>query len=435
MVLDTYVLNNLVQSTRSSNGHYVLDEKSKAEFFSLVALIDKIAPMGEDNRRDFWFRLPSVSFEEYKAHYVDDVESEEELRVWYESEYPDDYCWFKLTSIHHCIRKNEFFAIFLNERAVLTVNDPNGNGYPVNETDLIEFLLKQTKTVLGEIQKGTYNDWVKTQLPNRYRTGLISRKDYWDIYPDKRESFRRGFSEKEDEEFFRIIEIADVEAIPANRMQYVTARWFFEACQTCYLAAGYEPRKSWKFSDTNEEHQRYNGASAKEAYYMFADGRDDGLVNVPIDDVESFEEWLEKEGQYYDFCGGHPWEVVSSMSTETSIHLYVGKIDRRDMEKIGYYLVLSGSSMWRTAEVVKMYVALYRAGYPVRLMDAKTIAERLTESDYIGVVPDDVHTWYRHTIEGTTVAESVHLSDRDKPEAVAAKTRWAKIHKCMMLEK
>ena len=91
----------------------------------------------------------------------------------------------------------------------------------MNETDLIEFLLQQTKTVLVEIPKGTYNDWIKTQLPNRYRTGLISRKDYWDIYPDERESFRRGFSEKEDEEFLRIIEIADVEAIPANRKQYV----------------------------------------------------------------------------------------------------------------------------------------------------------------------------------------------------------------------
>lgn len=305
----------------------------------------------------------------------------------------------------------------------------------MNETDLIEFLLQQTKTVLVEIPKETYNDWVKTQLPNRYRTGLISRKDYWDIYPDERESFRRSFSEKEDEEFLRIIEIADVEAIPANRMQYVTARWFFEACQTCYLAAGYEPREHWRFTDTEEEHQRYNGTSAKEAYYMFADGMDDGLVNVPIDDAAAFEEWLEKEGQYYDFCGGHPWEIATSMSTETSIHLYVGKNDRRDVEKTGYYLILSGSSMWRTAEVVKMYVALYRAGYPVRLMDAKTIVERLTERDYIGVVPDDVHTWYRHTIEGTTAAESVHLGDRDKPEAVAAKTRWAEIHKCIMLEK
>ncbi len=54
------------------------------------------------------------------------------------------------------------------------------------------------------------------------------------------------------------------------------------------------------------------------------------------------------------------------MSTETSIHLYVGKNDRRDVEKTGYYLILSGSSMWRTAEVEQPSRCIWAIGISLK---------------------------------------------------------------------
>ena len=72
----------------------------------------------------------------------------------------------------------------------------------------------------------------------------------------------------------------------------MTARQFYEACAVVYKRLQLPERVKWRFCDTDEEHERYGGTTAKELYYMFADGRDDGLRNVPMDDAEEFDLWL-----------------------------------------------------------------------------------------------------------------------------------------------
>lgn len=79
------------------------------------------------------------------------------------------------------------------------------------------------------------------------------------------------------------------------------------------------------FMDSEKEHRRYGGVTPKELYYMFADGRDDSMSKVPLDDAGAFAEWLEQKGLYYEFNGHHPWELLPSYSTEDSGHLYIGK--------------------------------------------------------------------------------------------------------------
>ena len=63
-------------------------------------------------------------------------------------------------------------------------------------------------------------------------------------------------------------------------------------------------------------------------------------------------------------------------------------------DKDGYFLYLDGDAWNRTIETVKFYLALTRAGIPVYLIEAHTLADRLAEKEWIGIVPDGVMPAY-----------------------------------------
>ena len=64
----------------------------------------------------------------------------------------------------------------------------------------------------------------------------------------------------------------------------------------------------------------------------------------------------------------------------------------------GYYLRLAGSATSRTVETVKFYLALRRAGIPVALYDANIMAQRMTETEKIGIVPQGILPVYCHSL-------------------------------------
>ena len=70
------------------------------------------------------------------------------------------------------------------------------------------------------------------------------------------------------------------------------------------------------------------------------------------------------------------------------------KITKRNL--VAELLCRSGNApAWnRTIETVKFYLALTRAGIPVYLIEAHTLADRLAEKEWIGIVPDGVMPAY-----------------------------------------
>ncbi len=135
-----------------------LDARSQTALMRLFELTEQIAPVGQDNRREFWLKARCGSLAEFCAH-VEDELSEQEARAWMQSEYPDEECWYKFVSVHHNANRNgEFYGGFLNGKCVLTLNDPNEEGWPSDATELIDWLIVGTKEVLEELRTGTYNE-------------------------------------------------------------------------------------------------------------------------------------------------------------------------------------------------------------------------------------------------------------------------------------
>ena len=253
-----------------------LDEKSRHALMHLFHLTDQIAPVGRDNRREFWIKAKRGSIEDFRQHY--DEDATEELAEAMQEQYPEEEYWYKFVSMHHTgCRKGEFFGVFLNGKPVLNINDPNEDKNPFHAVELIEWLIQMASDVLDRLRAGTYNAEIQKNLPDDYKYGVISRKDYWDIYLEDRADYRGAFKEWQIEDFLRCKDEFSENYIPENCLQHMTARDFYEACAVCYKAVRMEQRAHFPFKDSKEEHLRYNGTTPKELYYMFADGRDDGL--------------------------------------------------------------------------------------------------------------------------------------------------------------
>ena len=176
-----------------------------------------------------------------------------------------------------------------------------------------------------------------------------------------------------------------------------------------------------------KEHLYYNGTTPKELYYMFADGRDDGLSCVPLDDAAAFAEWRNQKEPYYEFNGHHPWEILPSGSVEYSMHLQVMKSSN------GFYYGLSGSTFHRSKDTIHSYLAMRKAGLPVKIYDGLKMAARFEETDMIGIVPQGRSASYVDRIMQYEIMDAVHLSDDEDPERVAAKAIWQPEIECKLL--
>lgn len=404
-----------------------LDEQSQSALMDLFRLTEQMAPVGRDNRREFWITARRGTPEEYRPYYDEDA-SEEELATAIQEQYPLEEYWYKVVTIHHTdCRRGEYFGVFLNNRCFLTINDSNENGNPFNAKELVDWLIQKTKVVLDKLRNGTYNAEVQEKLPADYKYGVISRKDYWNIYPEDRDAYRSAFTPQQIADFLACGDAFYEDSTPPHCLPHITARDFYEACTLCYQAIGLEPKPCCMFADSEKEHQRYGSVTPKELYYMFADGRDDGMSKIPPDDAVAFAEWLEQKGLYYEFNGHHPWEILPSYSTEDSGHLYVGKVSD------SYYFSLSGSSKSRSKDTIRCFLALHAAGLPVRLHEGNKMQARLEETDMIGIVPEGRTARYVYSIMEYDFLDAVHLYDGDKPEQVAEKAIWQPELECKLL--
>jgi hypothetical protein len=256
-----------------------------------------------------------------------------------------------------------------------------------------------------------------------YRYGHILRKDYWDIDPKKRQAYRECFTQQDIDDFIaleqELKDSRDRAWYPPNAWDSMTARQYYEACAVVYKSLDLPMRDNWEFIDSDEEHERYGGTTAKELYYMYADGRDDGLRNVPLDDADALDQWLNSEGEYYESNGGHPWEIIPSFSIRFSMHLGVSHHPKKK------FLYLSGEMYERSKETIPAYLALRRAGYPVELVDGAQMLARFTETDYIEIVPCYLYPLYGS--RRSDILDSTQLANGDKPGLVASTAIWDKV--------
>ena len=388
------------------NERTTYDEQSYELIDALYLELAKIAPMGDRKRKELWLRADRGTIDEWidldEAVEDGEFESKEEAISYWTDLFPDEEYWYHFLAIED--DDTGFRGIFLQHRYVIEVDPRKEKSvFPHNISELAQWLLDEVKRCVAELEAGIYNEKVRTNLPPQHRTGTITRKEIYDIFPDQRDDFFEDLSEEDKQDFIRFAS----DDVPEKNLLQMTANDFLRFCSYGYAANNY------KGIDL----------SPREQYRLHADGRDDGLLEIDPDSPEAFYAWLTDRTRF----GGHPWEVCrGGNSTHISLNVHHdGK---------GYYLTLAGDAWTRTIETVKFYLALYRRDIPVCLLEAPTLVMRLQETEKIGIVPEGIMPAY---CEGYFPNEHV-ITFRNLPEEnrdeVVAHCIWQEIDEVKLAE-
>ena len=388
----------LSDNSYMSGNNYPYDEISVKNINNIFELLKKIKQTKEDVW-ELWLtagRGPIEAFGDYEELLLDgEVDSREDFESWWKSEYPDEIAWYDFTAVER--KDTGYKAIFLANKMIIEIDPRKSGGFEQDISEFTEWLLHQVEKCIDELKSGTYNKRVVNELPFKYRTGTIVRKDLHDLCPDLRNYFKEELNEQQISDFVRLIEqqpddIEEIDAIP-----HFTAGEFYKLCSLGYKANNY------KGCDK----------TPKEQYYLHADGRDENLGDIDPDSEEEFIAWLHDNTRF----GGHPWEVCRG-GNSTHISLYVYHNEN------GFRLSLDGKSFNRCVETIKFYLALKEYGTPVYLHYGQKLKERILETELVGIVPETVFPRYCESMfPEMNIIDFMHLPDENR-EQIANKCIW-----------
>ena len=374
--------------------------ETMAALDELFNLVRGISPYNESNGlRRLYLPIEKGTLEDYKNYCVyfddDDDISPEEIEEMWKRDYPDEKQWFSFDFIED--DENGFRGIFLDNRLVLETLPGPTPPYPEDASEFVQWLAVKVRECLPLIKSGEYNRIIREELSPDQRTGTITRKAYWEIFPEDKKEYFSDFSDADQKEFLSLMAGYDKDALPDNLLPEMTSGLFFRCCQMGYAANHYEG------SDT---------LSPKELYRKYADMRDEGLLDIDENSPKAFAYWLKHRPG-----GGHPWEVCRG-GNSTHVSLYVGKADT------GFYFVVAGKSWGRSIETIKFFLALHHAGMPVKIRDGKGLADRISGKDKIGIVPKGVTPCYCESyFPNEEILDFMNLPD-EKHDEFAKRCVW-----------
>jgi hypothetical protein len=369
-----------------------VDEKTKEITLLLFKELQALETVGDDELRVIWLTVPRGTpedfgnWEDYLDEYI--LNREDFERFWLDR-YPKPVKWYRLSMSHW----KGWYTVVVNGCLVLQIQPEKGRKYPEDRASLAEGLLSALKETIETVKDGTYDDLVRDNLPYEKRKGKILREDLWNICEGAKEEYLENITQDDIDRFVKLMD-EQPEKHPEGRLHEMTARKYFECCRLGYAANKYK---------------RTDELSAKELYRKYADGRDEGLLDLDTDSAEEFAAWYDIPSR-----GGHPWEVCRGGSS-THISLHTEKDDR------GWWFSLAGSSWIRSIETVNFFFAIHDAGTLIFLYDGKELADMIRGRDHIGIVSEDIFPRYcSGSFPGENMLQYMNLPYEERDEVIKA---------------
>ena len=274
----------------------------------------------------------------------------------YQDDYPDEIYWYRLVTSKY----QSYRTISVNFKTIICADlNEKGNDFKSNQLqELLDFLIYKVRECIVMLENNTYNDYITNNLSYNKRFGVIKRRDYWTLYPDRKNNLLSEISKEEIDEF-----IKKASDQTNDRIKDMTASKYYEAVRLSYQNNNYD----------------IGDLSDKELYLKYSDGRDEGLRDINDDSPIEFNDWYQDKNRF----GGHPWEIIRGHSF-SRVNLIVYHDDN------GYYLGLNGNIILRKVEIAKIYLALKKNNIPIEIYNVDVIKNALSGNDYIGIVPNDI---------------------------------------------
>lgn len=388
---------------------YSIDEKSRKLLDQLYYLLSKIESCGDDERRTIWIRAERGTIEDYGDYEEQleegDVSNREQFEENWRFDYPDEYYYYQLTAVQY----RDWRTVILNGEPVIRIN-PEKNGWEHDISEFLEWLISEVKNVIEMLKNGEYNRYIREMLPYKYRTGTISTKEYWKIFPEEEIRHFNKMSRRECDDFKRYLEedhTGDKDK-PSGRIKEMTVNKYLRICKL-----GYNENKLDGFEIL----------SPLEMYKRHADDRDGGFLTISPDSPEAFDKWydLPNNDKWKIENPSHMWEVIEG-SSRTRLHLHVYKDDG------GYYLALAQNIFCCPQEAARFYIALRRNNIPVYIYGGNRIEKFLSGNGKIGIIPcfDEPYEYFYQGFEDRDVGNFVNLPE-EKTDKLIPKVTWEEI--------
>lgn len=376
----------------------------------LFVEVRKLSPVHKNGAREIFCLVERgqiedwADYEEYLADEV--VKNYDDFKEQWELNYPDKQQWFSFGFIEDA--DNGYREVWINNRLVLNIlPEPPMPGDTVDEPEFVQWLTGKVCECIKDIKAGTYNRRVRNELAFELRTGTITRNALWEVFPEDKTEYLGSLTDADRNKFMKLMEDYDGNAIPENLITNMTADLFFQCCKAGYSANNYKGCQN---------------LSGKKLYIKHADGRDEGLCDIDENSSEAFLHWYDTREH-----GGHPWEVCRG-GNSTHVSLFIWKTEN------GFFFEVDGKSWTRSIEAIKFYLAIYNMGMPVRILDGKKLAARLTGEDKIGIVPEGIFPRYCHShFPNEDLLDFMNLPYENR-EQIAEKCNWYEIPEVTLLE-
>lgn len=366
---------------------------------TLIALLHNIVPLHDT--RSLWItseRGPIEAFGTYDPHGDGVFESYEQFKEHWLACYPEECQWYRLTYTEH----DDVRRLTINDRlSIRFIAHAPDDDDPAFVMQLMSWLITGVEECVRQCAQGTYNTWVREQLPFTMRTGVLSRKDYWTVFPESL-AYVRSIVSDEDIRRFEAVFCAQApytQSKQACSVDLFTLNDYFDVCRVVY--------------STMQLQAPCDAHSSEDWYRRYANPR--GQTSLEMLDRSSpqeFASWIADSR-----ANEYTWQILPgpSFSWLTLMPLH---------GEHGWILQLGSAAYPMCADAMRVALALHDVGYPVRVQHAYNMLHMVRGEDTIGILPQYVMPPYDDiSFPDDSICELITLPF-DHTEDVIAQTHW-----------
>lgn len=329
--------------------------------FKKIQIFKNMTKYKNEERYIFYFRLPKGKAEQYMEYeeMIEDGYTFKNKKDYYrlfDKRYPRKWYWFSAYFYREFYNGDTYYFIMLGRHEYIYAYDGKG-GRSKEKTwaepysKLIEPLIDFVDYLVKFASSPNYKEFVDKHLDYRLRSGSVSYKKYWRLYPERKTQYMKHYEGINPNDFINYYRSGIIDKGHATRFANLTANEYCKMFKIASDAVGrpYDEQK------TPQENFHHN-----------SDGRNHGLNEIEPDSTPTFDEWYESEHGYFD----HTFEMRAPYSR---IDLIVEKDEK------GYYLNINGRGSIDSAYMMKVYLALKQNNINAYVYKPKDLID-----DYLG---------------------------------------------------
>ena len=368
---------------------------------------ERLAVMGDDEYRGFYIEVPRPAPEEWgdaeELIASGEYDSREAFLADWLAFNPMETRWFHVASnrygdsrsIRVTDRKHTHFIITNHSKC--TDAEPDDTWCRENLTRLFDYLERMIDVIVAN--PDGFNDYVAHNLPYQQRIGRIAQREFNRIMPNFK-------IEVEDRETAIKALEDSVHGLSAPLLETMTIRKYCayfrianEVYENYHRKRGFRGRIHTDPQDVPEELRDM-------VYYK----RKKFVDVMEMYDIDSPEDFIRFATDHYGELGLSRLNIFAS-----------------NYRQQGWKIVVSNSYSANAGLAIEVATALYKAGAPLLIYDAKKLLRILLEEDSVRLVPYSYHNYMGYQEEGAVYELPWEYECSDDTNSVLTKEQYKEI--------